>query len=390
MRLRDDFNVDSEAYLYWIKSPEMDDISSQGYVGVTRNVSYRFNQHNSALESTKRNRYYHNGLVKRFKQGVLEMVVINCGSEDDMYTFEQALRPTKALGWNYAVGGKAHGMSNRNFFIAGKGFSYSQASEILGRSCYQVYKSINSYHKTPEEALGIETTVDNKTWCNYPTNTGYIKFLFPYEDVLRYKDVIIVDFETCKNLTKIGKKYGITGATVKKILTDIHNVNLAKCKNICYNGCWFRYYTEKPEDLLYNVLDFYLRTLSATVVSVVYGLPEYFVLRLHKTFVKAGGVSPYQDVKRTQLPLRLIFDRVCSGSCYKEIAKDFNTTEDVIRCRFLTSCQVFYEEYLDIFESNNRSLEELADLYWRAAFMRRYPDDNYKFSDVLKENNIEY
>ena len=47
--LRDEFFVKDDAYLYWIKTKDMVDISSQGYVGVTRKLSYRLNQHNYNL-----------------------------------------------------------------------------------------------------------------------------------------------------------------------------------------------------------------------------------------------------------------------------------------------------------------------------------------------------
>ena len=38
MRLIDDYKVKAEAYLYWIKSSKMKDISTDGYVGVTASV----------------------------------------------------------------------------------------------------------------------------------------------------------------------------------------------------------------------------------------------------------------------------------------------------------------------------------------------------------------
>ena len=77
MQLIDDYKVKAEAYLYWIKSSKMKDISTDGYVVVTCDIRKRLNSHVYNLRNKEKNRYYHNGFVKRFHEGDLEMVIVN-------------------------------------------------------------------------------------------------------------------------------------------------------------------------------------------------------------------------------------------------------------------------------------------------------------------------
>lgn len=344
IKLRDDFFVKEEAYLYWIKSSAMNDISSQGYVGVTRRLTDRLKQHDYNLRKSKV--YYHRGFIAKYKESDLEMLIVNCGSEEEMYQSEQLLRPEKNIGWNYAVGGRENGISNKNFKIAGVGLSYARASAIFGKSHYAVTRSISSCNKSPNEALGVTTTVDNLTWCNYPTDTGYIKFLIPISKVEFLKHVVLEEFESCKNLTTIGKKYGVSDRVVRKILSEIHGINFASSKSCCYNGVWFSFYTILSSDELYNILDFYFRVLSDKVVGMVYSIPYHRVRKILQSYYKHGGVNPYNtDKVKDNIPFRLIFNLVKSGLSYVEIAERLKVSVDFVRFRYYASVTMFCDEY---------------------------------------------
>lgn len=383
--LRDEFFVKDDAYLYWIKTKDMTDISSQGYVGVTRKLSERLNQHNYSLSKEVRSRYYHNGFVKAFNKGGLEMVVVHCGAEDLMYSCEQVLRPKKNIGWNYAVGGDAHGTSNRNFKIAGIGFSFSRASEIFGRSHHQVHKSISAYNKSPEEALGTLTTTDNGSWCNYPTRTGYIKFLFPISDIDRLKVSILEDFKECKNLTKIGNKYGISGRTARKIITEIHEIALADSRNCCYNDVWFTLYTELSSETLFNILDYYFKVMSAKTVGIVYSINAHQVMKIVNTYQKVGGENPYNViVEKDNVPFRLIFELIQSGQSFKEVADRFEIDSESVRFRYYASVSMFYEEYMSgDFKKSLIQGEENIDFFSDGELYSRYD-----LADILSISKV--
>lgn len=102
-----DYNILSEAqelYLYWIRSEDMKDMFSEGYVGVTTNVKHRHSGHRLRLETESTD------ISERFVQAYktnkfLVMEVINAGSRGVIELEEYTLRPEPNIGWNVKVGG---------------------------------------------------------------------------------------------------------------------------------------------------------------------------------------------------------------------------------------------------------------------------------------------
>lgn len=291
MRLIDDYEVKAEAYLYWIKSSKMKDISTDGYVGVTCDIRKRLNSHVHNLRNKKRNRYYHNGFVKRFHEGDLEMVIVNCGSEDEMYEWEQKLRPTKAIGWNYAVGGSSHGTSYKDIYIMDKGMSISRFCSIVGLRYTAVLKRRISYDKSLMESLEMQTKVDCGHFCNFPTKTGYVKFLFPYSVMVDYVKQVESMYAYEKNCTVIGREIGVTASVVKKIVVEVLKEPYPDVKNCCFKGVWFQFYTKLEPYDLYCILKMLDDGVTQKVIAQVYGLQGYNIGKISQTWRKARDTN---------------------------------------------------------------------------------------------------
>jgi hypothetical protein len=93
------------ATVYWIRTSEMTDIETQGYVGVSNNVFHREQQH---LSSCRREPigYYKPDMHKALIIGEYVLEEIYSGSIEDCYLLEYELRPNYHIGWNKRCGGK--------------------------------------------------------------------------------------------------------------------------------------------------------------------------------------------------------------------------------------------------------------------------------------------
>lgn len=93
------------AELYWIHLPEHTNIFTEGYIGVTTlGTSERFNHHKR--QSTKKaSKTVITSAIRKYG----DRLIADClciGEESYIYDLEYKLRPTKAIGWNLAVGGE--------------------------------------------------------------------------------------------------------------------------------------------------------------------------------------------------------------------------------------------------------------------------------------------
>lgn len=140
------------AVLYWIHLEEHTDISSQGYIGVTKYDSKtRFRKHLEALR-----KYNKLGGVKDRrtlfsainKHGIDSVVVTDLviGEEDYIYDLENKLRPSCNIGWNIATGGE---------------FSVTGNKVYSDNDIYEVYRL------RAEEGL-IGTCISEKTNISMP------------------------------------------------------------------------------------------------------------------------------------------------------------------------------------------------------------------------------
>jgi group I intron endonuclease len=95
-------NEDSENNhsVYWIKRIDCTDIYSEGYVGISKNVKRRFNDHK---RSKNRHSIVHNSILK-----YEDIEIINVHenlSLEEAKTIEEKYRPKECIGWNLAKGG---------------------------------------------------------------------------------------------------------------------------------------------------------------------------------------------------------------------------------------------------------------------------------------------
>lgn len=285
-----DVNHKAESYLYWIKTPDMKDISKEGYVGVTCDLRKRLAQHKNKLKNG--GSYYHGGFRKQFNLGNLEVVIVDCGHSEEIYHKEFLLRPNIGIGWNYAIGGVEAGLSCRDFEIAGLRFSYRKACEILGLSNDMVQKRLNCYNASVDEAFGLTTKVDHGKWCNYPTRTGYKRFLFPLCQIESWSKEAYILHKKGMNLGSIEKEIGCPQSIVKSLLKIDYNITFdTTILNICVDDIWFNIKTTLTPDDVYHIIQMYKRRLSVLEISKIYSIPERTVNEIVKKWVLAGGES---------------------------------------------------------------------------------------------------
>ena len=90
----------NDCSVYWIRCADHTDITKQGYVGISKNVTTRLNHH----IKKKQNQHLENAAnLHGWDNLVKEIVVIS--TREYCLELETKLRPTKSIGWNIAVGG---------------------------------------------------------------------------------------------------------------------------------------------------------------------------------------------------------------------------------------------------------------------------------------------
>ena len=96
-----------KCYLYWIRTEEMTDIFTQGYVGISVKPDYRFTQHKN---KAKLGKVYNKAFLKTLKDGTAIQQIILIGSVSYCKEVENKLRPLFYIGWNVAPGGGTGGI----------------------------------------------------------------------------------------------------------------------------------------------------------------------------------------------------------------------------------------------------------------------------------------
>lgn len=91
-----------KSYIYWIRLPEHNDITTQGYVGVTKSFGKRMITHKSKSESGRT--HFHKAIRCYGWDNLIKEVVI-VGNYDYCFYIEKKLRPENDIGWNGKIGG---------------------------------------------------------------------------------------------------------------------------------------------------------------------------------------------------------------------------------------------------------------------------------------------
>jgi len=91
-------------YVYWVKSPDMGDLFSQGYVGISYSPEIRFKQHKSnAL--TNSHHQYKDEFRESLLSGSCELKILISSTREYCLDLERKIRPELSVGWNSAIGG---------------------------------------------------------------------------------------------------------------------------------------------------------------------------------------------------------------------------------------------------------------------------------------------
>lgn len=145
------------AELYWIRTREMTDIFSQGYVGIsTVSAKSRWASHkaSSKLEEKKHLPIYR--AMNKYGVDNLVMEVIVVGPDDYIIDLEKKIRPESGTGWNCAIGGQA----------TGAGRIHSQESRDKRSVAMKGRKASDETRKKMSEASkGVPKSPEHKIKC---------------------------------------------------------------------------------------------------------------------------------------------------------------------------------------------------------------------------------
>ena len=94
------------AEVYWIRAQHHTDLTSDGYVGVSKNAKTRwlYGHKYAHRKGCHDNPYLANAISKYGWENLVKEVVL-IAEEQYCYDIENKLRPTNKIGWNLAVGG---------------------------------------------------------------------------------------------------------------------------------------------------------------------------------------------------------------------------------------------------------------------------------------------
>lgn len=94
------------AQVYWIRAAHQSDITSEGYVGVSKNANKRWLYGHKWAHAKGRhdNPRLSNAIAKHGWDSLIKTVVV-VAEEAYCYELESKLRPAEQIGWNLATGG---------------------------------------------------------------------------------------------------------------------------------------------------------------------------------------------------------------------------------------------------------------------------------------------
>ena len=90
----------SACAVYWLKLSEHDDMFTQGYIGVSSDVEFRWRQH----LKKKENPHLEHAINKYGEHSIIKQIVL-IAERDYCLDIEKKLRPEPKIGWNIAIGG---------------------------------------------------------------------------------------------------------------------------------------------------------------------------------------------------------------------------------------------------------------------------------------------
>ena len=128
--------------VYWIAHKDHTDMFSQGYVGVSNNVDYRWNSH----KSLRTNVHLKNAINKYGWDNLVKKVVL-IGEEDYCLEIENKLRPADKIGWNLVCGGGKPPSALGKKFIKSAETRQKISSALMGKTAWNKGKQLNETQK---------------------------------------------------------------------------------------------------------------------------------------------------------------------------------------------------------------------------------------------------
>lgn len=85
--------------LYWLRTADMTDPKTQGYIGITKNSIYhRFGQHCHSKRPV-------GATIREIGEDNIIVSELSRGTQEDMMSLEFSFRPKRYIGWNIQAGG---------------------------------------------------------------------------------------------------------------------------------------------------------------------------------------------------------------------------------------------------------------------------------------------
>lgn len=190
-------------YVYWIHRKDHNDITSQGYVGVTTNIQERkYNHVRDLITESHINPHLQHAYQINALDFLFDVVLV--GSTEYCYYMEEILRPRRAIGWNINSGGtcppsQKGKLSSISVKIEIQGVVYgskSQAAKSLNTTPYYIDKLLTCNHDSVES-------------MKYNIKLGFIEGV-----VQRNGHKVVIDDVIFNSCHEAGLHLGVSAQTV--------------------------------------------------------------------------------------------------------------------------------------------------------------------------------
>lgn len=283
-----EFDKLCEAHLYWIRTTDMNDISKDGYVGVSKQILKRLSAH--ANDLVKGVVSYSDEFVNAAFTKDIIVEIVDAGSFKDLLYKEQLLRPNFGIGWNIAVGGISP-RTTETITILNETISDGRFCKAVGWAETTLNtKRANNKHYCVEILASKSVKFDespNRDFCQVGGVDYYYSDLSPsiISDVLS-------SYNAGESVHSIGGRLNLHATRVKNIL-KLFWVDTTEKFYICYDGFWFNATSDEDKYNLYWALKFLDSGASYDDAVIVYGYNKYFYKKLFcqlKKYRKSIGV----------------------------------------------------------------------------------------------------
>ena len=187
--------------VYWIRDSKHCDPKTEGYIGVSRDLTIRLQNHwfHASTEPV----YHVHRAMKRHRDSIV-VSVLSSGDEEYCYCLENLLRPSRNIGWNSAIGGDV-------------------ATATRGRECSEItrqkirMKAIGRVKPDSARKRQSEAMTGRNLWSNSAANRE-----------IWSKAILFYDWnsrpENCRRSAKsMVKDFGITGTNPWKLLDKLRS-----------------------------------------------------------------------------------------------------------------------------------------------------------------------